>query len=83
MWSRDVIVKIYMTSSILSSCRQEINLNHLLMKPRVDYFSRQNNDLRGIIDDQWKKELLHELEDEMKESIEQLEKKETMNFKIK
>ena len=53
------------------------------MKPRVDYFSRQNNDLRGIIDDQWKKELLHELEDEMKESIEQLEKKRKDEFQNK
>ncbi|XP_046858078.1 transmembrane protein 232-like isoform X2 [Xenia sp. Carnegie-2017] len=81
--SRVVLPNTHNRSDVDTTLRQEINLNHLRMKPRVDYISRQNNDLRGIIDDQWKKELLQELEDEMKESIEQLEKKRNDEFQNK
>lgn len=45
------------------------------METRPDYATRQNFQLRTIIEDQWKKQLLEEMENEVQANIEQLDKK--------
>jgi hypothetical protein len=54
--------------------RQEINLSNACREPHADYNTRQNLELRAVIEDQWKKQLLEDMENEVKTNIEQLDK---------
>jgi hypothetical protein len=55
--------------------RQEINLSNAYLQTRDDYNTRRNLELRTVIEDQWKKQLLEDMENETKANIQELEKK--------
>ena len=55
--------------------RQEINISNACREAPTSYNTRMNLELRAVIEDQWKKQLLEEMEREVKTNIEELEKK--------
>ncbi|XP_028417070.1 uncharacterized protein LOC114541333 [Dendronephthya gigantea] len=63
--------------------RQDINLSNACFEPRADYNTRQNLELRAVIEEQWKKKLLEDIENETKTNIEQLDKEREQELESK
>ena len=54
--------------------RQDIKLSNSCLEKKSDYNTRKNLELRAVIEDQWKKELLEQMESEVQRNIEKLDK---------
>ncbi|KAK3085879.1 hypothetical protein FSP39_009975 [Pinctada imbricata] len=58
-----------------TSLKEEIMLATALYEPPVDFGTRTGFDLRRIVEDQWRKELQQELDEQEKDRLKELEKK--------
>jgi hypothetical protein len=65
---------VQITKLLFPLFRQEISLSNACSEPRDNYNTRRNLELRAVIEDQWKKQLLEDMENEIRTNIEQLDK---------